>query len=176
MKTTTIETPINRKIIVNTFGKGSSVDLDVNDTARCPDNGKRVYSMLLPEEATQLASALAGENATVVTDLPEAKLKHGYVVADCYSRSVHQPVDDLLENAKALLAIHAFLVKRNAEQEAAKAAEAEAVKAKEAANAKRRDELATELVGAHCKYSSRSLSLRMAIDHIIELEEAATVS
>lgn len=126
----------------------------------------------------KLIDALAGENATVVTDLPEVELSlpafdtREVARAGVVSRYVTADPERVLAEAKDLLAIRAFLIKRNEEQEAAKVAEAEAVKAKEEANAKRRDELALEFWGYGCSYSNRSSYAKKAIDRIIELEAA----
>lgn len=125
----------------------------------------------------KLIKALAGENSTVVTDLPEVTVdRHGYVETERTSRHESSNPEDILTLAKSLLAIHAFLVKRNEEQEAAKIAEEEAAQAKDRARDKRRDELASELVGIFCTYRSRIQTLKDAIDRIIDLEEAAKVS
>lgn len=175
-KTTTITTDYSRELTV--INRGYEFNLAVKDTDGKYAVKGEVYSHLTSEQATKLANALVGENATLVTDLPEAKLKHTWVEAGNVDRHKDTDPAEVLEHAKQLLAIHAFLVKAQAEREAAKAAEEAKTKAKEAANAKRRDELASELAEGdpRATYSSRLTVVKKAIDRIIDLEEAAKVS
>jgi len=161
---TIVETRINRKFTVYPWSGG--VDIKAEDTA----NNESVFSVLNLEEAEKLGLALIGENATVITDLPEAKDDgYGYVKANSYDRSSNTDPESVLKNAKALLAIHKFLV----EQQAVATKEAEVAKAKEAARDKRRDELATEFRGYVSTYRGSTSAFSGAIDRIIELEEAA---
>ena len=165
-KETVIETGIARTLIVRDFGESSNLQVVNTDT------DETVWTHLSDEHSTKLADALLGENATVITDLPEAKLKLGYVEANGFNRRVDQDADELMVHIKAMLSIHAFLVKRNEEQEA----EAEAANAKEAAKVERRDELADKFGTYVHSYDGFSTLAQRLVDHIIELEEAAKVS
>jgi hypothetical protein len=131
-----------------------------------------VFSVLSNGQATELAAALLGENATVITDLPKAKLRHGFVEAGGIDRHASSDPADVLNHAKELLAIHKVLV----EQQAVAAKEAEVAKAKAEAKeselTKRRDALAAEFRGWGT-YGNSSETFQKAIDRIIELEEAA---
>jgi len=162
---TIVETRINRKFTA--FKWNGGVDLDVRDTS----NNDRVFSVLSPEQANDLATALLPEGATVITDLPEAtRGTNGYIAAGGYSRYQSNTPEEVLNNAKALLAIHKVMV----EQQAVAAKEAEAAKAKEAARTKRRDALVQELTGnPHTAYVWCGDLSKVAVDRIIELEEAA---
>jgi hypothetical protein len=161
--TTTIETRINRKFNVRAWANGDS-DLRVTNTL----HGDEVFSVLDKEQSEKLALALLGENATVITDLPEAKEDgYGDVTAGGYFRSENANAESLLENAKALLAIHKFLVEKEAEVLKAKEAEYEAI----AKLNKRRDELAYSF-NSSLNYVNINSATRKAIDHIIELEAA----
>jgi hypothetical protein len=161
--TTTIETRINRKFNVRTWANGDS-DLRVRNTI----SNDEVFSVLDKGQSEKLALALLGENATVITDLPEAKEDgYGDVQADGYFRSENANAESLLENAKALLAIHKFLVEKEAEVLKAKEAEYEAI----AKLNKRRDELAYSF-NSSLNYVNINSATRKAIDHIIELEAA----
>lgn len=179
MTTTTIETPLNRQFFVHSFG--DTVDLDVRDTAKNPDDGSRVYSLLRREQAEKLALALLGENAVVITDLPEVTVNALYgktaVRANNWAYHDDKNPEDLLADAKSLLAIHKFLVEKKAKdaeaeaekakaEEEAKAAEYEAIVKRD----KRRDELVAELGAA--PYHIISSVAKAAIDRIIELEAA----
>jgi len=138
-------------------------------TVRDTDQSKEVRAYLYKDDAEKLGLALIGDNATVITDLPEAEGKYGYVLASGYERSSATSAEEVLKNAKALLAIHKHLV----EQQAVTAKEAEVAKAKEAELTKRRDELATEFRGYVSTYRGSTSAFSGAIDRIIELEEAA---
>lgn len=166
MTTTNITTPYRRELIVEQDG-GTYLEVKSDDF-----EGKKNIKTFLPEEqVAQLVTALLGENATVITDLPEAKVEvDGWVHSGSHGGWLTTSPEKVLKNVKELLAVHAYLVKHKAEQEEAKKAEAEAVKAK------RRDALATEFVGMPTTYASRSHVFRQSIDRIIELEEAAKVS
>ena len=168
MKTTTVETKIDRKIHVSAWGTGDN-DLHVIDTSV----NESVFSVLTKEESEKIGLALLGEPATVITDLPEAKLKGLWVEAGDIDR--HHGIDpaEVLDHAKKLLAIHKFLVEKKAKEaevEAQRIKEAEL--AAEAARNKRRDELANELWGYGAFYRNRTSYAQKAIDRIIELEAA----
>lgn len=171
-----IKTPYSRTLTVSEGWDGEgSKHLNITTT----ESGTHLSDTLLPTESVnELATALLGENATVITDLPEVTLdEDGWFASDSFIRSPSSSPERLLKNAKALLAMHAFVVKRDAEQEEAKKAEAEAAKAKEAARDKRRDEVTQELTGdPYARYCDRFLIVKKSIDRIIELEEAAKVS
>lgn len=156
---TVITTGYDRKLTIRDHGH--SFNLHVKDTDGTFAQPGEVYTSLTPEEATKLANALLGGNATVVTDLPKVEKSGGYLFAGNYSRSITNSAEEVLENAKALLAIHAFLVEQEQEQAEADARE------------KRRDELTTELGAA--PYGTLSVIAQKAIDRIIDLEEAAKV-
>ena len=169
MTTTIVETPIARKITVVKHSHGS-VNLAVKDT----DLDKEIHTHLDQEYVTKLAEALLGENATVITDLPEAKEDgFGYVAAGSYDRSHNADPETVLKNAKALLAIHKFLVEKKAEEatkaeEAAKIAEQEAIVKRD----KRRAELIVEF--RSCSWERLTRPAKEAYDRIIDLElEAA---
>lgn len=172
-KKTVITTPLSRELIVRDHGH--SFNLHVKDTDGTYAKPGEVYTSLNPEEATKLANALLGENATVVTDLPEAQLSGEWVEAGPHSRHINTSPAALRRVAKDLLAIAAKITELNTEKEAAEAKAAEEAKAKADAREKRRNELATELVGTPCTYSGRLAVLQDAIDRIIDLEEAAKV-
>jgi hypothetical protein len=165
---TVVDTNLARTITV-VPQTGGAKHLTVMDTYR----SKEVRSYIYKEDAEKLGLALLGENATVVTDLPEATVEAGYGSRDIvnagdtayYSDKNHESV---LKHAKELLAIHKHLV----EQQALAAKEAEVAKAKEAERTKRRDELVIEHRGWGT-YDSSSVIFQSAIDHIIKLEEAA---
>jgi len=174
--TTTVKTGIDRTLTVENWGRSASID--VRDTSRNPDDGERVYSLLESSEAEKIGLALLGENATVITDLPEAKLKGLWVEAGDIDR--HHGIDpaEVLDHAKKLLAIHKFLVEKKAkeaevEAQRIKEAElaAEAAKLAEDARNKRRDELAKEFRGFG-NYDNSSVVFKKAIDRIVELEAA----
>lgn len=168
MKTTTVETKINREINITRWGCGS-MDLHVIET----DTNTSVFSVLKPEEAEKIGLALLGGNATVITDLPEVTVQEGrgtdftYVRANCWAYRDDKNLESLLEDAKSLLAIHKALVERRAEQEA-KAAEREALAKRD----KRRDELGNLFRGYGEGYGPCTIPTKKAIDHIIELEAA----
>jgi hypothetical protein len=166
--TTTFDTNIDRKLTVTTGGWGA--DLHVVDTSA----NNAVFSVLRPEEATKLGTALLGDNTTVITDLPEASIEtpaFGYrkvVRAGSESRYLDGDPERVMTAVKDLLAIHKVLV----EQQAVAAKEAEV--AKEAERQKRRDELTKELTdNARTEYQYASDLAQSAIDRIIDLEEAA---
>jgi hypothetical protein len=167
--TTTVETKIDRKINVTPWGHGDN-DLHVIDTQA----NESVFSVLTKEESEKIGLALLGENATVITDLPEAKDDgFGYVKAGHYDRSTNTDAETVLKNAKALLAIHKFLVEKEAEAQRIKEAEEAAKAAKRAEDARnwRRDRLVTEIRGFG-DYRSSSDIFQKAIDRIIDLETA----
>lgn len=146
------------------------VNLHVKDTDGAYGGKSEVYTGLSHGEAAQLAAALVGENATVITDLPVASEDgYGYVEAGTTSR-LSGDAESILQQAKNLLAIHAFIVKRNEEKE-------EEEKRAEKARKARRDELTKELTGNHhTEYAFTTELSQKAIDRIIDLEEAAKVS
>lgn len=173
-KETIIHTGLDRTLKVTNLSDGAH--LTVTDTGT---SGESIPSHIYPEQVTELITALAGDNATVVTDLPEAYMNEwGRIVAGGCDRSKHSDPAEVLTIAKELLAVHAFLVKHYEEQaaaekakEAAEKAAAEAEKAKEAARKARRDQLVKEF--GSVEYSALSYVSKQAFDRIIELEEAA---
>lgn len=171
--TTTIDTGFDRMLTVVDYGNDKH--LTVNDT-----NGEtEIPTLLREDDATKLASALLGEDAVVITNLPEVKLDDfGWVEADGTARYLRDVTSEsVLTNAKGLLAIRAFLVKRDEEKAEAEKAKAEAA-AIDARNA-RRDEVAKEYT-ALMTYTSDYAGLlpwaRAMVDRIIELEKAQPVS
>lgn len=176
MTVTKIKTPFRRELTVENNGPiDTYLQVKGDDWGNLHD----VKTYIPQEQVTELVDALLGENATVITDLPVAKEDgYGFVTASGYDRGEHANAEAILERAKALLAIHKFLVEKKA-----KDAEAEKVKAEEEAKAaeyeaivkrdKRREELVTDLRGFG-NYTSSSHIFQKAIDRIIELE-AATV-
>lgn len=174
MTITTITTPFRRELTVEKTNGDTYLEVKSDDPWE-GDNNIKTY--LPKEQVTELVNALVGESAPVVTDLPEATLSDNglYAQAGAVQRRIDlYTAEDFLTVAKQYLALHAFMVKHEAEQEAAKIAEAE----KEAQRAKRRDELARELADGdpRAAYTSRLTVVKKAIDLIIDLEEAAKVS
>jgi len=173
--TTTVETGIARKITVVKHGRRTA-NLHVLNT----DMHEEIYTLLDKEEAEKIGLALLGENATVITDLPEAERKYAWVQAGDIDRHHDTDPAEVLDHAKKLLAIHKFLVEKKAKEDAE--AEAQRIKeAEEAAKAaelediakrdKRRDELAYSFNRSY-SYQNINPATRKAIDHIIELEAA----
>lgn len=172
-KKTTITTPFRRELTVEKDGPDTYLRVTGDDFGTKHD----VKTFIPKEQVTELVNALVGENGTLVTDLPEATVSENglYVAAgDVQRRIEYYTAEDFLTSAKQYLALHAFMVKHEAEQEAAKAAEAE----KEAQRTKRRNELAAEFrgYGGPTAYSASTGVFKAAIDRIIDLEEAAKVS
>lgn len=167
MTETVITTPYNRVITV-TLNDGG-IFLQAKATAGFGKAGE-VQSFLSPENAVEIGTALldaAGETPGLsIGALPEVTVSgDGWYNAGGVVRSPAVDADNLLKQAKALLAIHARLV---ADRAAKKAKEA----AKAAVNVtKRRDALVQELTGdSYRKYSSASEIFKASIDRIIELE------
>jgi len=173
VKTTTVETKIDRKIHVSAWGTGDN-DLHVIDTSV----NESVFSALTKEESEKIGLALLGEPAMVITDLPEAERKYAWVQAGDIDRPHDTDPAEVLDHAKKLLAIHKFLVEKKAKEaeveaqrikEAEEAAEAEK-RAEEARNW-RKDALAKEFRGFG-SYDNSSVVFKKAIDRIVELETA----
>lgn len=188
MTITNIKTPFRRELTVENNGP---YDTYLQVTGDDWSTKHDVKTFIPKAQVGELIEALLGENATVVTDLPEAKVDPSFNHSKTVIRSgssieyVTKDPAKLVATAKELLAIATFNTKYQEEQAAeteakAKAKEA-AVAEKETARAKRRNELADELaprtpgLGKNW-YSNVSGNLQKAIDRIIELEEAATVS
>jgi len=167
---TIVETMLARTITVVPQIRGAK-HLTVRDT----DQSKEVRAYLYKDDAEKLGLALIGDNATVITDLPEAtSSKANWDVRNVVRSgrvSFYADVDPekVLQDAKDGLAVYKLLV----EQQAVTAKEAEVAKAKEAELTKRRDELATEFRGYVSTYRGSTSAFSGAIDRIIELEEAA---
>lgn len=170
MTITKITSPFHRELTVEKDSHATYLQVTGDDWGTKHD----VKTFLAEEQVTELIDALLGENSTVVTDLPEAKLSGEWVEAGPHSRHTSTSPYDLTRVAKSLLAIAAKITEMNTEKAEAEAKAAEAEKAKEAARDKRRDELADKFNRGH-SYSSLGTSGQRAIDYIIDLEEAAKV-
>lgn len=178
---TIIKTDLCREFIVDEGwnGEGSKHLTAVSTSFGTKET---IESLLTAGEASQIGLALLGENSVVVTDLPEVKRDvDGWVFSGSNGAWETATPEKILKNAKELLAVHAFLVKRNAEQEEAKRAaeeaqkaEAEAVKAKEAARKARREEICQEEFTV--PYRDLGGVSKRFVNRIIDLEEAAKVS
>ena len=175
---TTITTNYSRKLEVSQGWLGSaSKHLTVTDTTE----DLRIASILSPEEVKELVESLIGDNATVITDLPEAtsyECLGKTIVKSGNTRYYADKDPEYIETfAKEQLAIAKFIREHRAQEEAlAKlAAEAEAAKAaeKEAKRVKRRAELVKEF--GSVPYTALSFVSKQAFDRIIELEEAQAV-
>ena len=166
VKTTTVETKIDRKIHVSAWGTGDN-DLHVIDTSV----NESVFSALTKEESEKIGLALLGEPAMVITDLPEAERKYAWVQAGDIDRPHDTDPAEVLDHAKKLLAIHKFLVEKKAKDEEEAATKAKAEEEAAAKRDKRRNELVTDLRGFG-DYTGSSHIFQKAIDRIIELEAA----
>jgi hypothetical protein len=160
---------VNRVITVDNDGM---VFLKVWDGSREIQTNLTAWeSKALP----QLITALVGEDAVVITDLPEVTFgfppfgTREYAKAGNVEKWVDADPEKLVKTAKGLLAIAAVITKRNEEK-----AEAEKVKAEEDAKRTRRDKLVQELSGnPETAYEFATPLSQAAVDRIIELEEAA---
>lgn len=178
-----VKTDFHREITVQGgwINEGSK-HIGIKNTANSTET---VNALLSDENAKEIAGALLGDNAVIITDLPEAEqTPWGHRVyagnADRHETADPAEVEQL---AKNLLAIAKFIRTRNTEkeaaEEAAEKAEAERLRVAEEAKAKlttRRDELASELRGYESHYSNSTYVLKKAIDRVIELEDAAEAS
>ena len=139
--------------------------------------GKELQTNLTAWESKalpQLITALVGEDAVVITDLPEVTFgfppfgTREYAKAGNVEKWVDADPEKLVKTAKGLLAIAAVITKRNEEK-----AEAEKAKAEEDAKRTRRDKLVQELSGnPETVYEFATPLSQAAVDRIIELEDA----
>jgi hypothetical protein len=170
---TVVKTDFARKITVTSGGEYTYLKVTNTDFL----SGTQISSALTSEEAAEIAVALIGDNATVITDLPEATLYESFgktIVKSGNTRYYADKDPEYIETfAKEQLAIAKFIREHRAEEErlAKLAAEAEVVK--EAKRNKRRDELVKEF--SSVAYEELCYVSKQAFDRIIKLEEAQAV-
>ena len=175
---------MNETVVTTDFDREITVKKDWGDTfLTVKDTGyshTQISSLLPEEEARKIGEALIGDNAMVITDLPEA------TSYDCFGKTIVKSGNtryytdkgpEYIETfAKEQLAIAKFIREHRAEEERLAKLAAEAEAAQQAKRNKRRDELAKQFASQSGNESYRyylcSDLAKNAIDHIIDLEEA----
>jgi hypothetical protein len=142
--------------------------LEIEDTFANRSTRTRIPKERVAEFTSALLKA-NGDKTVVIDGLPEVTINsYGEYKANTFFRSTQHTPEDVLENAKALLAIHAKMV-----EDQAKEAEEAKAKEEEAKLDKRRDAIAAKVsYNPYYRYTDLPLSTRNAIDMIIKSEDA----